>query len=43
MSRSTKRFVFLNDFFFLTYVYVFSLLLSLENMYGTMPCFWDSQ
>ena len=39
MSRSTKRFVFWEDLliYFLTYVDISSLMLSLENMYGTRP------
>ena len=41
MSRSTKRFGFFPDLFIhfvLTHVYVFSWLLSSENIYSTGPC-----
>ena len=40
MNRFTKRFVLFKGFiyFVLTYVYVSSLMLSLESMYGSRPC-----
>ena len=43
---SSKRFVFLKAYLFRSYIrvwYVFSLLLSSENIYGQTPCEWGTQ
>ena len=46
MNRSVNWFSFLKDLFIyfdLTYIHVFSLLLSSENIYGTKPFEWGTQ
>ena len=46
MNRSMKTFVLFKDlfiYFVLTHMYVSSLLLSLENIYGTSPREWGTQ
>ena len=47
MNRSTKRVIsfkiYLFIYFIFTYVYVSSLLLLSENIYGTRPCEWGTQ